>query len=259
MAVWNVEPLPRLARQTVTRQDFHVSMSAQLSQRAPRIPWDTFINDLVWRPGEHISIVGSTGSGKTTLTNALLPLHTYVVVFGTKPRDTSLDWFLTHGYIRLMTWQNLDPNKYPKRVLWPDQRDIDSDKVTSAVFRDALGKIYREGGWTLDFDETRVLTENLKLSDEIVTMLTQGRSLGISVVAGSQRPRWVPLEVFNQATHIFMARTADKYELARLSEIGFIDSELVKLIVPQLEQFQFLYINTRDGHMARIVAPGPEE
>jgi energy-coupling factor transporter ATP-binding protein EcfA2 len=136
--------LPRVQRsQGLTDETMRM---ARLSTDAPRVPWDTFIRDVLqWNPGEHFGLIGPTGLGKTTMLLNLLPLHPYVVVFATKPRDSSMDKLIAQGYLRMERWQSLDPRDYPRRVLWPNAMSLDSEKEQKVVFHDAFGKIYREG------------------------------------------------------------------------------------------------------------------
>jgi hypothetical protein len=75
----------------------------------------------------------------------------------------------------------------------------------------------------------------------------QGRSLNVSFVAATQRPSWVPLEAYDQATHLLLWRETDKRNLSRLGDIGGVDTELIRSVVPTLPKHDFVYVNTRDG------------
>jgi energy-coupling factor transporter ATP-binding protein EcfA2 len=228
-----------------------------MSTEAPRVPWDEFISDVfVWEQGEHVALIGPTGQGKTNLLTQLLPLHPYVVVFATKPRDKSMVRLINSGgYYPLDRWRSLDPDKFPRRVLWPDAMSLDSENIQREVFRDAMGRIYREGGWTLAIDELWYVNNILGLTREIKTYLLQARALGISLLMATQRPAWVPLEVYDQSSHLFFWRDNDETNLKRLSGISFRSAELIRTIIADLDRYQVLYINTRTGRMCRTRSP----
>lgn len=256
-------PIPRTNWGAESRK---VGELARATRECPRIPWDEFIGTrFTWQnedgDGEHVSILGNTGGGKTHLMTLLLPLHPFVTVLATKPGDRAMDHLIEHyGYARLERWQKLDPLAVPRRILWPDVTSLGADEHQREVFLEALNKIYREKGWTIAVDETLIIANDLNLSRELRQFFTQGRSIGLSVIACTQRPRNVPLELYSQATHLFVFRQSDVADVDRLSDIGgFIDKQLLKRLVVQLEPFQVLYLNTRNGMLCRTKAPPPQK
>lgn len=255
MTQFPIPPLPRMARMNASTGE--LVRDARVSTHAPRVPWDEFVTDrFKWQQGEHVALIGPTGQGKTTLLTQLLPLHPYVTVFATKPKDESMQRLIRFGgYYPIRRWQSLDPEKFPRRVLWPDAMTLDSDRVQSEVFHDAFSRIYREGGWTVAIDELWYIINILRLERDVKTYLLQARALGISLLCATQRPAWVPLEVYDQSTHLFFWRDNDENNLRRLSGISFRSADLIRSVVADLEKYQVLYINTRTGEMLRTRAP----
>lgn len=251
----------------VVTPNFRVTNDATLSELAPRIPWDRFTGGMFNpTPGQHIAIIGPTGQGKTVLQENIIPLFPFVAVFATKPADKNIDRLIDrHGYVRVASWLPLNPIDAPRRVVWPDARDIDADELQKQVFQSAIKKIFREGGrpkhdpigWAIAIDELWYFTNVLNLKKEIKMLLLQGRSLGISLIGATQRPAWVPLEIYDQSTHLFFFRDNDSTNLDRAANLGLADKSVVRDIVRNLDEHQVLYVNTRTGRMARTRAPAP--
>ena len=229
---------------------------ARLSTDVPRVPWDVFLRqELHWRAGEHFALIGPTGQGKTTMLLNLLPLHPYIVVFATKPRDETMDALIGTGYLRLERWMSLDPRDYPRRVLWPDATRLNSVQHQTEVFHNAFGAIYREGGWTVAIDETWYMANTLKLGGDVKLYLLQARALGISLICATQRPAMIPVEVYDQSSHLMFWRDNDETNLKRISGISWRSAAMVRDVVANLEPHQVLYVNTRTGRMLRTRCP----
>src|SRR3546814_4824626 len=92
------------------------------------------------------------------------------------------------------------PKEYPRRVLWPDASDMDKMiKEQREEFHKAFGKIYKEGGWTVAIDEAWWFTNILGLGEDLKIFLLQGRAMGISLLAATQRHSKIPLEFYDQS------------------------------------------------------------
>ena len=231
---------------------------AAMATHAPRVPWDIFINlEFNLRQGEHVALIGPTGSGKTTLLIEILKKRTYVAVMATKPRDPTMDYLISHGYVVYPEWVDTPAKQAPRRVIWPDASDIDSDEKQREVFDKMYRKIYREGGWCIVIDEGYIISEELRLKKPMRQVWTQGRSLGISQVVGTQRPVWIPTEMYSQSTHMFFWQTEDEKMLEKLGDIKGRSPALVKGIVASLDKYQVLYAN-KDGRMLRTTPPPPK-
>lgn len=228
---------------------------ARLSTDIPRVPWDVFLKKLVWRQGEHFALIGPTGQGKTNMLINLLPLREYIAVIATKPQDDTMDALAEQGYKILKRWERISAKKFPRRILWPDATSLDSDTVQQTEFHHAFALIYRSGKWTIAIDELWYIVNVLSLGKDVKTFLLQGRSLGVSMIMCTQRPAWVPLEVYDQSTHLMFWRDNDETNLRRLSGISYRSASLLRDIIPDLDRHQVLYINTRTGDMMRTRAP----
>lgn len=214
----------------------------------PRVGWSEFLDALDWRQGEHVTLVGPTGGGKTTLALELLDRRDYVAVLGTKPKDPTLSRLMGAGFRRLREWP---PSWGQHRVVvWPEYRKIEDVGRQQVVFDHMLREIFTAQSWCVYVDELHYLCEVLRLDRHLTTFWQQGRSIGISLVASSQRPANIPLAAYSQATHLFFWRTNDERDLKRIGGIGGLSSKVIAQAVAGLDHHNVLYVNSRTGAMA---------
>lgn len=225
----------------------------------PLLPWDEFTPRFDWRQGEHVTLLGPTGTGKTTAAVQLLAKRSYVVAIGTKPKDATFEHLRRQlGYQVVPT---LPAGKLPatgaRVIVWPRMTTLDrsAKRAIAGTVRDTLDRAYSAGGWTIFADEFAYLTNTLRLAPELADIWQQGRAAHVSLIGGSQRPRHIPLDAYSAASHLFLWRTNDDYDLKRLAGLNGVDSKLVRRLVPQLPRHHVLYVSTRTGAMAVTVAP----
>lgn len=239
---------------------------ATYSTVAPIMNWERFTDTMFDPiPGEHVGIIGSTGQGKTTLMNRVLPMFPFTAVFGTKNNDATMDVLIErYSYMKMPHWRQISAKDVPRRVIWPPSGKLKEIVPTQQkVFSDAFDHIWAEGGrpkknpvgWAVGIDELWWFTQVLKLDLYIRILFQQGRSSGISLIAATQRPAWVPTEMYSAPTHLFFFQESDDANLARIGEIDGGNKALVRSLVTNLSHHQVLYINNRRGIMARTSAP----
>ena len=229
----------------------------------PVTPWDTFYRyfERSWHQGEHVSYIGPTGSGKTTLALAILPIRRYCVALATKPKDATMDALARSGWRKTETWPP------PRRVgasnerviLWPKINDLSlaTRGNQQHQIQRALEDCYGAGGWTVFADELHYLVKQLGLGPLLEAYWTQGRSIGLTLVGGTQRPAHIPLMAYDQATHLFFYRDNDETNLRRIGGLGGLNSRDIRATVAVLPKHHALYLNTRTGETAVTKAPAP--
>ncbi len=223
----------------------------QLDTQRLVIGWQQFLNywPLLWDHGEHVTCIGPTGVGKTTLTTRLLTVRTWIVGLISKPVDPAIRALVrTQGFKIIKEWP---PDREVRRILlWPNLDKPEQVANQRYQFDRALRGIYNERNWTVWINEARYVADFLRLKSLMVLYWTQARSLGISLVTEAQRPAWIPLEAYSQATHLFLWRTGDERDLVRMGALNGANAGIVASVVSQLERHQFLYVNLSTGRMA---------
>lgn len=219
------------------------------------LPWEEFDRRLKWRQGEHLTMVGPTGGGKTTLATHLLPRRDYIIVFATKKRDPLINRLKGNGYETITDADAIHKDVSRKFILAPPVSGVKSLGKQRSVFESALNTVFRQTGWTLFLDETRYICDYLGLAADCELLWQQGRSLGVTMVAGTQRPVKIPLFAYDQATHLFFWRDNDDHNLKRLGGLGGISRRTIIDAVSVLELHEVLYLNTRNGTLLRTIPP----
>lgn len=184
----------------------------------------------VWKQGEHVIIIGDTGSGKTYLEEKLLDLRDNVIVVKTKPDDIKFP-----GYRKIKQFDKIMDLKNRKFVLDSGFNPA----VQRHHIKGILGLVWRQQGWTLVVDETYYWTQILKLDRDLNMFLTQARSKKITMVVGMQRPAWISRFALSQATHAFIFRCEGR-DILTLSQ-GL--SPRIKDAVEGLRGHDFVYFN----------------
>lgn len=219
----------------------------------PFVPWGRFLAETNFRQGEHITVVGSTGSGKTTLALRLLPYRKFTCVLATKNADESLYPKLeSDGYV-MTDDPELDAETDPLVIFRPklEAPTAEAQEEQREKFQQVLIGIFNEGGWAVYGDEIRYLSDNLKLKRELELLWLQGRSLGITMVVSTQRPVSIPVVAFESASHLFLFRTTDQANIDRAAEFESANKPLLRYLLPRLPFHEVLYIEARTGRMLR--------
>lgn len=205
------------------------------------VRWDDFsrIFAKAHKQGEHVGIVGQTGSGKSVLGLSLCKIISKrrandgrparVVVLATKPRDDTVSAL---GWPVVKKW----PPSYGQEhcIVWP--RGGSPSTVAQRqrqIFRPLLDTIYGEGGQTLYIDEAsyfeRPIPDGLGLSSTMEQYWTSARSLLLTLIAGTQRPRHVSRSMWSEPSWIFVFAPDDEDDLRRVAEMSGAKAQVLEI------------------------------
>lgn len=241
---------------------------ASIVDELPRFAWPEFQDRLYrgtdsrntgrWAPDEHLTLVGVTGSGKTTMALRLMQLRAASVIFATKPKDATLAGLGQEGWRTIRRWS--DRSDADRRlILWPRFTRLADSAAQGRAFHDCLETIFAdEGRWAVLLDDLPYLCDELGLRRAISTLYNQARALDMPLVASAQRPRNVPLVALNQATHLFLFQASDEDDLRRIRGLSArLPKSMILQTIPHLPPHVALYLNTRTGDIATVQAPPP--
>ncbi len=187
-----------------------------------------------WTPGEHMAIIGRTGTGKSVLTEALIRPRKYRIVVKTKPDDVEYP-----DSLHVTTLERVRRNHY-QYVLEPSH-----DRQRIEIWK-TLQFVWETGGWTLNLDELFYAIDTLRLNtpdvgSPIDKLLTQGRSKGITMVCGMQRAARITRFAISEATHVICFAVEGR----EAKIVGEATSKLMEETVQRLGEYQFAWYHSK--------------
>lgn len=227
-------------------------------QQYPRKSWQSHLQTVGWKQGEHVLICAPTGAGKTTMVASLAQKRAHTVILVSKMKDPTFAKEFK-SYKRLTEWPRGGPRTYENRVLlWPTPEKTVKETLMKQreVFAHALNEITRQGNRCVVVDESLMMTDPklIGLGTEIGMMHYYGRSAGISMVDLTQRPSWIPKVIYSSVSHAYIARTRDALDLKRLGDMGGIDSREARMNIELLPARQdYLYLNPTGDAVPHVV------
>jgi hypothetical protein len=184
----------------------------------------------------------------------LVKLRKYVVVLRTKPDNIAFP-----GFTHARSHEAIYNTKLNKIVIdLTKMRTLRFDQSIEA--RKLLEAIWKMGRWTLVIDEAFYVQRKLGLLDDLEMLFTQSRSLGISIIAGMQRPVWTTRFALTEAKHVFSFRV-DGRDVPTIKEST---STEMGGLVRTLPRYQFAHfyrptyeVRTGEAHdLAKVLALG---
>jgi len=225
----------------------------------PFVPWSEwwpmFARDyrVTSDDADHVTILGPTGTGKTTLAMQIVKLRRYALAFGTKPKDANLRALCKAAgfWTAPAPYALPNPRLHPRSLLWPPFDAGRGKAEQRRVFHRLMTDAMDAGGWHLVLEEIPYLCRDLGLADDVRAWYTMARSVGAGVIGCAQRPRWVPLECLSNAQHLLIFGTNDSDDLRRLGGLNGMDADVARAAVANLGKrtYNFLHCNLSTGNM----------
>lgn len=175
---------------------------------------------------EHLEILGPTGSGKsffeaTVLKERARIRRSHIVVIATKPADQTLTAL---GWPIVDTWP---PNEWKKEnrqvIYWakastPDERGVAEQRHK---VNELLYKLWKpDSNIVVAFDEIAYVEQELGLKQMVMRYYREGRALGITIVAGTQRPQGVTRYMHSESTWAVFFAPKDEDDAERMAQVA---------------------------------------
>lgn len=197
---------------------------------------------------DHVTILGPTGTGKTTLAMEIGRLRRYTVALGTKPRDREFGRIADRYGYKLQRDGELPSARLRPRVLvWPHYSGITDEDRQRDVFARVFDQAFTRGGWHIIAEEGPHLID-LGLGPRVRQHLRMGRTMSSGLILNAQRPVGFPREARTNAQHLILFGTNDVDDLRTLGGLNGADTWRVRSTVAALgKTFDFLHVDTRTG------------
>lgn len=199
----------------------------------PRVPWETLSVDLIrawgyprgkWHP-EHMEVLGPTGSGKSYFLKTILTMRakirgSHIVILATKPADETIS---SLGWPVVTSWP---PSQWKKEnaqvIYWAKAPTLDNDglKKQREAVQNLLEKLWRpNSNIVLVLDEIAYIEQDLGLRTIIRRYYREARALGITIVAGTQRPQGVSRYMHSESEWTVCFKPKDDEDAERVAQI----------------------------------------
>lgn len=210
---------------------------------------------------EHVSVYGPTGSGKSHFEKSILLMRaaarkSTTIIVATKPDD---------GTLTSMGWPIVDewPAGYDKNqvIYWAKAKGLGSrgiDRQREKVM-DLLDRVWEpNANVVLSFDELAYIEQDLGLRVPVTRFYREGRALGITLVATTQRPAGVSRYMHSEAGWMVAFAPEDEDDRDRVAQI-LGNKTYYREVLAQLdrEKHEFLMIHklTRESYISHMPPP----
>lgn len=228
------------------------------------VPWEAFQRWFAkrWEPGQHIALVGPTGSGKTTTAVQLCALRPWVLACDIKGGDSTL---AKSGWPRITKWplpgrvfDKIQDGREFRAIIGDSARGSEAMERRRRLIHQVLNDVWQQGGWTVFVDDLQLLTDTRRsanLALQLEDFLVAARDAKVSIVSNLQAPRRVPRAASDQASWLVIYLTRDTDLVARLAEMAGRPREEIRGAVRGLRRPCILVVGTNPGEPMVVTRP----
>lgn len=234
-----------------------------------RVPWEGLSVDFIeaWgRPGgkwqpEHVEVLGPTGCGKSYFEKWILLervrlRRSAVVILLTKPADKTLaqlEWPV------ITKWPPSQWNEKNRQVVF-HAKSTGLSKASRARQAEQVEQLL-SGLWhpdanvVLAVDEIAYVEQELGLRTHMTTFFREGRTLGITIVASTQRPAGVSRVVHSETAWVVCFAPKDEDDAERMAQILGEKKHYREVLMDldrEKREFVLVHNLTREAYISHI-------
>lgn len=166
----------------------------------------------VVNPGERVTIVGTSGSGKSTFLRHLIRRYSRAVLLDVKLDDPLPDWHHSVGAAALV-------RDFPARAARVVAQPAPYDDYVE-WFDQVCRHCFRIGAVAVAIDDLPAeLTVNGRRSPGLEVLYKQGRSRLVTTLGCIQRPKTMPLVMLSEASQLYVFGLHLEDDRARIREL----------------------------------------
>lgn len=258
-------PPDPMARQIVTPAPSRGPIQIQMPER---IPWSILGPEFlqVWgradpkkpKP-EHMEILGPNGSGKTYFQGTVMQQRaalrgSAIISVVTKPDDDSIPLL---GWPMVENWRGVKENR--QCVFWPQTKLLGTARTNflAQTIQDLLDRLWvPKANVVLQFDEIDTVEGlSIEVKARIRTYWRECRALGITIMAGKQRPQGIQREMHSETPWTAAFQPADEDDMERFAQLfgpKRIWMEVFRNLDPSKREFVFRNQKTKECYITWV-------
>lgn len=213
------------------------------------------------RMPEHLEILGQTGSGKSYFERSILTERarargSHIVVIATKPADDTLtaagwpvitDWPPPYGKNQVIFWAKA-------KGLGVQGRAEQRRKIAELMERLWVPKSNR----IIVFDEIAYIDSDLGLRIPLTRYYREGRALGITIVATTQRPQGVPRYMHSESAWSIFFAPKDEDDAERMAQVAGSKRGYMPILM-ELDRTKYEFLMVRNLTGERYISSIPKQ
>jgi hypothetical protein len=207
---------------------------------------------------EHLAIYGQTGRGKSyfekyVLTERARLRGSAVIVIATKPADKTL---VSTGWPIITSWPpptgwTRKRQDYDQVIFWAKAKGLGKDGQAQQRLQieDLLEQLWvPDSNRIVVFDEIAYVEKELGLATHTARYFREGRGLGITVVATTQRPAGVSRYMHSETAWSVFFAPKDEEDAERMAQVAGNKTYYMRVLSElNASKFEFLLVHNLTG------------